>query len=208
MNKRGQIVQFSPPRSGSNILHNMLRDIFPGQKITKDHSYRPHYDNASVVTTYRHPLDCMASQMQCFEREVTDKNIETTINEYKQLGMWHVPAIRDKPNVLMLKYEEFRYDYEYIYKHLEEFFNIKLSDGQRESLSLKYHIDAIKKTLPPGHFIDSYLKDGSFWHANHISKYNGKCYYYKEFFTKEQIKYLKEVYKDYINIMGYDKISS
>ena len=206
MKKGDQIIQFSPPRSGSNLVHNILRDIFPEQKIKKDHSYKATYDKLPVVTTYRHPLDCMASQMQCFEREVTDKNIEITINQYKGLGMGNVPAIKDKPNVLMLKYEEFRYNYEYIYKHLEEFFNIKLPVKQRESLSKKYHIDVIKKSLPPGHFIDSYLKDGSLWHANHISKYNGKCYYFKEFFTPQQVEYLKEVYKGYIETMGYDKI--
>ena len=41
------------------------------------------------------------------------------------------------------------------------------------------------------------------WHGKHISKYKGKPDYYLEYFQKEQIAYLKNVYREFLEAFNY-----
>ena len=66
------IIQCSPIRSGSTIVYNFLRELFPSAQVVKKHSYHPDFSSFPIVTTYRHPLDCIASSIQRYGREPTD----------------------------------------------------------------------------------------------------------------------------------------
>ena len=64
------LVQFSPPRSGSTLVYNIMREIFPHKKIFKVHTFRAMCNEMPVVVTYRHPLDCIASSIIRYKKNL------------------------------------------------------------------------------------------------------------------------------------------
>jgi hypothetical protein len=196
------IVQFGPPRSGSTLVYNILRDVFPKKYIEKRHTYRHNDLKVPVVVTYRHPLDCIASSIQRYELTPTDEVIEQQISEFEENGIWDVLAIKDNPNVLMLRYEEFVYDFEVIFNGIEKFFDIKIPLETRNVLTGRYQIEAVETIVEKMGTWAKYDKR-TYWHGKHISRYKGVPFYYKEFFQADQIAYLESVYKKFLLELNY-----
>ncbi|MEJ1382233.1 MAG: hypothetical protein RPT95_14920, partial [Candidatus Sedimenticola sp. (ex Thyasira tokunagai)] len=198
----GTIIQYSPPRSGSTLVYNILRDLFPGKYIKKRHSYESNDSKFPMVVTYRHPLDCIASSIQRYELIPTDEVINQQISEFEENGIWDILEIKDNPSVLMLRYEEFARDFNVIFNELEIFFGIKISHQKRRSLSGRYNINNVEKIIASMDSFSEYDKI-THWHGKHISAYKGSSYYYKEFFTDSQIRYLEYVYNKFFQEFNY-----
>jgi hypothetical protein len=113
------IIQFSPIRSGSTLVFNILRELFPDRKIIKKHQCGIRELSFPVVVTYRHPLDCIASSIQRYELEPTDEVVAQQISEFNSNGAIDVLKIKNNPNVLLLQYEEFFGNFEVIFRRLE-----------------------------------------------------------------------------------------
>lgn len=197
------ILQYSLPRSGSTLIFNILRSVFPDSNIIKVHRFSDkRLKSIPTVSTYRHPLDILASSIQRYGLTLTDKVIEQQIREYENLGINNLREIRNQENVLMLRYEDFVYNYDNIYAAIECFFEIDIPLKQRQLLSIEYHIDNVKKKITHMKTFAEY-DNVTHWHGKHISKYKGEPGYANDFFTVEQLVYLKEVYRDYIDEFGY-----
>lgn len=198
------LVQFSPPRSGSTLVYNVMRELFPGKKIFKVHTFRSMCNELPVVITYRHPLDCIASSIIRYKKEPTAEEIERQIKIFNEQGFKDLVRIKDYHNVLMLKYEEYVHDFEYIFDHFEKFFKIKISPEKRQEITDKYKIENVEKMIK-GKGGDSFsdIDKKTQLHGNHISKYKGASNYYEEFFSPAQIKLLKETYQDVLENFGY-----
>jgi len=197
------IVQFSPPRSGSTLLYNILRDLFPDKTIDKTHQYKTKFSKHQVVVTHRHPLDCIASGIQRYGKKPSDAEIINQIKDFDENGIWDLLSIKSLPNVLMLRYESFYGNFEYLFDNLETYFSISITDQQRAAISSEYDINAVYQSVKQFDDFHEYDSDRH-WHGNHISEYKGKIYYYKQFFTKDQVDYLKTVYKDILVAFSYD----
>ena len=198
------LVQFSPPRSGSTLVYNIMREIYPAKKIFKVHTLRAMCHELPVVVTYRHPLDCIASSIIRYKREQTQEELERQIGIFDEQGFKDLITIKDKPNFLMLKYEEYVDDYNYIYDHFEKFFNITINAKKRESITSKYNINSVEKLISSGGDSFSDFDKKTKLHGNHISKYKGASNYYEDFFSTEQIKFLKDYYSDILDTFNYD----
>jgi hypothetical protein len=196
------IIQFSPPRSGSTLVYNILRDVFPKRKIKKRHRYESDKLKYPVVVTYRNPLDCIASSIQRYDLTPTNEVIERQIAEFERNGIWDILKIKDNPNVLMLKYEDFFDDFEVIFKGIENLFDIKILPASRSTLTERYQIDAVEKIIKDMDTFDEYNKV-THWHGKHISSQRGRPMYYKHFFKEDQIAYLKSVYKEILLEFNY-----
>ncbi|MES9899841.1 MAG: hypothetical protein ABW148_12565 [Sedimenticola sp.] len=198
----GTIIQYSPPRSGSTLVYNILRDLFPGKNIKKRHSYESNDSKFPMVVTYRHPLDCIASSIQRYELIPTDEVINQQISEFEKNGIRDILEIKDDPSVLMLRYEEFANNYDVIFNEFEIFFGIKISHKKRSTLSDRYHIKAVEKIIARMESFSEY-DEITHWHGKHISAYKGSFYYYKEFFNDSQIEYLENVYNKFLQEFNY-----
>ncbi|MEJ2701034.1 MAG: hypothetical protein P8Z79_01185 [Sedimentisphaerales bacterium] len=196
------IVQFGPPRSGSTVIYNILREVFPKKTIKKRHRYSPKDSIWPIVVSYRHPLDCIASRIQCCNQSPTDEVLEEQIISFDESGIWDVLKIRNQANVLMLRYEDFVYDYNLIYDQIERHFRISISQEKRNAITSRYQIKAVEKLIGDKTSFDEYDPVTQL-HGKHISKYKGKPYYYQTFFSAEQIEYLKTVYELYLNELNY-----
>jgi hypothetical protein len=188
-----RIIQFSPPRTGSTLVFNVLREIFPNRRIDKLHNYELKFKKYSLVVTYRHPLDALASSIQRYGRTPTDEEIEKQIEEFENNGLWDLLKIRHQPNVLMLKYEDFYNHYDYIFDRLENFFSINISSRKREEISRRYNMEAVLE-ITAGYDNFGMYDSVTQLHGKHISSYKGAVHYYDTFFTPAQVEYLKKVY--------------
>ena len=197
------IIQFGPPRSGTTLLYNILKDVFPDRSVEARHYYRNKDKKFPTVVTYRNPLDSIASSILRYKKKPTNDVIEQQVSEFKKNGIWSVLEIRENKNVLMLKYEDFVNNFDYIYNKLEIFFNANIYNDKRNLITKNYNIAAVEK-------ITSYMKSyeeqdkKTLFHGDHININKGKPDFYKQFFSTEQISYLKNIYKDYLLVFDYE----
>ena len=186
-----EIIQFGPVRSGSTLIYNLLRDIFPNSEVRKTHYMEKNPSTKYIVSTYRNPLDIMASLIQFHDQMPTIASIREKIFFIKNNGLVDFVNIIDNDKILKLKYEDFYNNYNYIYDKFETYFKIKIDSEQRIFLDKKYKINNIKKIVQK---YDSFndFDDITHWHGNHISPNNGAPNSYDKFFNDEQIEFIKK----------------
>ena len=84
MTKR--IIQYSPVRSGSTLLYNILKMLF--KNVYKAH----HMENPSknnieyIMSTFRHPYDCVISLTQINTKEPTYEDYKKNVSVYLKNG--------------------------------------------------------------------------------------------------------------------------
>ena len=138
------------------------------------------------ILSYRNPLDSISSSILRYKLTPTDAVIKQQIKEFENNGIWTVFEIRNKKNVLMLKYEDFVDNFENIYNKLEIFFNIKISNDTKNIINKNYNLAAVEKTISYMKSYDDQDKKTLF-HGDHIGINKGKPNFYKEFLKKDQI---------------------
>lgn len=204
-------------RSGSTLVANILRDIFPERTVRKTHDIRSlsrkihlHILQFPVVSTYRYPLDIIASELKVNNLQPTAKAIEKSCQILERNGITELKKVKDSKNVLLLKYEDFYGDLDFIFDEFEIFFGININKETRIQLKSDYSIENIKKiteNLSPEQFIDKNLasasgNDGVF-HGKHVSSTKGMPGSYKSFFNEEQIEWLRYRFSDFTKEFGY-----
>lgn len=182
LNRHDTIIQFSPPRTGSTLIFNILRIIFHNKKILKLHNMSTIKKKISIpiIVTVRNPLDSISSILRVNEEKSLNSTIITEYINYfvNDAGIKDVLEIANKDNVLILKYEEFQNDFEYIFEKLEKFFSIEIKIELRNEIIHEFNIDKVKEKQSNLKNFSQYDKI-SHIHGNHISEYNGKSYYEK-----------------------------
>lgn len=199
MNK---IIQYSPPRTGSSLMYNILKLVFKNSKIKKMHNYKNRFSYYPVIVTYRNPLDAIASMYQVKELEPNLENIDSLIKEFDLSTPNKLIEIENNTNVLLLKYELFLNDFDYIFDELEKFFSIKIDQEKRLFIKNELNIDSVNKKIETLENFEEFDKE-THWHGNHISKFKGESGYFNKFFNEEIQKKLKNHYKDFLTHFGY-----
>lgn len=181
------ISQFSPIRSGSTLVYNILREFF---NVKKSHNISIK-DNNYYVITYRHPYNSIISSLLRNNKIINVSNINDEVKEYlKNGGNDLLKNDLLKKNVLLLKYEQFFNDYNVIYDELEGFLNIKIHESKRLQITKKYNVNSVKEIIKKYKTFAEYDKK-THLHGKHISKYNGETNY-KELLSDKEINVLKE----------------
>lgn len=185
--KSKNIIQFSPIRSGSTLVYNILREF---SNVRKTHNISVKNGQLYVIT-YRHPYNCIISSLLRNEKKINSLNIKSEISEYlKNGGKNLLENDLLKKNILLLQYEEFFNNYEVIYNKLENFLNINIDENKKIELSKKYHITNVKKMTNKYKTFKEYDKT-THLHGKHISEYDGQTDY-KKILSENDIYVLKE----------------
>lgn len=185
--KSKNIIQFSPIRSGSTLVYNILREF---SNVRKTHNISVKNGQLYVIT-YRHPYNCIISSLLRNEKKINSLNIKSEISEYlKNGGKDLLENDLLKKNILLLQYEEFFNNYEVIYNKLENFLNINIDENKKIELSKKYHITNVKKMTNKYKTFKEYDKT-THLHGKHISEYDGQTDY-KKILSENDIYSLKE----------------
>lgn len=196
------IVLFSPIRTGSTLVYNILRELYPQKRIIKLHQHVSTLtENHKIIITYRNPIASYVSHLLL--HMTPDKINCDTINEYLseyQTNGWNDLFIVNKPNnFLLLKYEEFYNDYDNIFDKIEKYMDILIDEDFRDFLKKKYSRKSVKEFQSQYSGFSQYDKITHI-HGNHISQYNGETEYYKEILDEKTLKYLEKILKKYIDL--------
>lgn len=176
-----KIGQISPIRSGSTLVYNILKELFPNIQIDKDHNFLNSNNYTHVIATIRHPFDSIISSVKCFGKEINDENILKFTDDYLNNGGNEMEMMDD---LIILKYEEFYKDYNIIYDKLELCFNIQIPKEQRNYINNKYNINKVIEITKQYKDFYEYDKNTHF-HGNHISTTLGESIY-KSILTNKQ----------------------
>ncbi len=182
-----EVIEFSPIRSGSTLLYNILKKIF--NKVDKSH-YFNYKNNILYFISIRHPYNSIISSALRYNEELNKNNIEKHINEYlKNGGKVLANENLNRDNIILFYYEEFVDDINYIFNIIEKKFDINLHIDLKNRLIEDVNIDNMTKISEKFKDFNEYDKNTHI-HGNHISKYKGKTDY-KELLNEELINILK-----------------
>jgi predicted O-linked N-acetylglucosamine transferase (SPINDLY family) len=185
-----KIIQWSPPRSGSTLVWQILDKLFEDPTYTENKWLKPNIvqkthtldysklDNPNYffITTIRNPIDCMVSFMTVNREEFTKENIETNMKLY--LNYFDVLKLVKKSKYsVILRYEQFYDDFTVIYDTIEKVFGIKITTAQREEMNSTFSRTQNKKIANTMKNFDSWEKN-SFIHGDHIN--SSKISYWKD----------------------------
>ena len=137
-----KIIFFSPIRTGSTYIWNILNKYYYFD-IPKHHSLKNINLNKFYIVTIRNPLDSIISSATRYDITLTSQNVNKYINEYLEEGGKDILNLDLKlDNVLLLKYEDFVDNEEYISKNLINFLQISFKRRLR-SIIKKFNIENV-----------------------------------------------------------------
>lgn len=201
-----KILQYSPPRTGSTLLYNILRVGYPEKEIVKQHGLTDKQLSKDftdpIIVSVRNPLDIVSSSVQRYGRRFEDHIITSQIEEIKNNGIFHVLNIFDYRNVLILKYEDFVYNWDYMFNEIEMFLEEEIPEDRKNICRIDFSIDNVKKQADRlGQFKS---KDGKTQiHGMHVSKFKGRPDHYKETLSPAQIKRIYNVFEKIFEKFDY-----
>ena len=198
-----KIIQFSPQRSGSTLVFNILQDLFPTKYVKKQHNYDLEDKNFPTVITYRHPYDCIASLILKDQVSPTDQIIEDKIMLFRKDGWNDFLNQFESSKILFLRYENFYNDIDFILSSIEGYFKIYISENKKVKLRNKYKISSVKKEIEKFKSFSEFDPQSHF-HGNHISKYLGTTNSYKKLFNTNQIRTLEKHFNDEKRYLNYE----
>lgn len=198
---RKHILQFSPPRSGSTLVYNILREVFPRHKIEKCHTLYGRNLASPIVATYRNPVDIVASLLLVNNVSVTDANIREQCILLNTQGIWDLLTIRNRSN-LLLRYEDFVDDFDVLFNGIEHHFQIEIPHEKREKLSTKYNRKSVQAIAERYDDFSQYDSKTQF-HGRHISRFNGVPNFARQLLSDEQWNNVARYFSLFMEQMNY-----
>lgn len=174
-----KVIQFSPVRSGSTLVYNIIRKILHhSTEIVKTHSLKTILEGSTVISTKRHPLDILCSSMLRYDLPFNEKNIVKQVKEIKKQGLTRLIQVKNHKDVHVLKYEDFYKNHNVIFDQLERIFSIEITKDLRANVSNEVSILKAKKISDQYLNFHKYDKKTQI-HGKHISEYLGTPETYK-----------------------------
>ena len=215
------IFQISPIRTGTTLIWNMLQKIFLQTKVYKanqlDDYVRKSLDedsNIKVVSTVRDPRDTLCSYMIIWyelwneNNIINKKRLDESIDFLRGYsgGFDDFIELCNTNDNLVLRYELFWEDYDYIFNEFEKFFNINIDNKMRIKLENECNVKAHKKiadkfdTFFP---IENNVDLETLIHGKHISGTNGRPNQWKNIIPEEHQEFVTDKFKDILSIFDY-----
>jgi hypothetical protein len=164
--------------------------------------YTSPVSRSPIVCSIRHPLDAIASSIQRFDEKPTPEVFRHHLQMFESQGMWDVLRLRNSRGALILKYERFAHDYEYLLDSLADFFSINIPVETRRAFAREYSIATLKKRSEEIGTFSGY-DSASKVHGKHISKYGGASGYYQDYFEPDQISEAYAKFKPIFDAFEY-----
>lgn len=199
---RQHILQFSLPRSGSTLVYNILRELYPRHRIEKCHTLDRRNLESTIVATYRNPADIVASLLLVSNSSVTDANIREQSILLNRQGIWDLLTIRNRSNMLLLRYEDFFDDFDVLFNNIENHFQIRISSEKRKELSTKYNRESVQAMTERYGDFSQYDSETQF-HGRHISPFNGVPDFARQFLSNEQWNDVARYFSLFMEEMNY-----
>lgn len=171
-----RIYQYSISRSGSTVVWQILKYLFPNSVVSKRHSPPPNGKNIRTVITYRDPRDRVASKWrkqhrnpdrQLKSKQQLKKLLDDNDKHFRGLQTY-LETHTSGEHYLLLCYEKFYENFAYLYPRLETFFGITISPEQRQHIEDNFNVHKnMEVAADLKSFHDVHWKTQI--HGNHIS---------------------------------------
>lgn len=197
-----KINQYSMSRSGSTVVWQVLKYLFPDSIVSKRHSPPKPDDSAPTVVTYRDPRSRVASRYRKTRTGVVPLKNKRTLDRllddnetHFQTFKQYVDGHKEDPKVLVLCYERYYENFEYLLQQLSTFFHIEVTPEQLQYIQDNFGVEqnlAIASTMHNFHQVNH----ESQIHGNHISPvYRGEPMSWTKIIDSSLHKYLMKQLK-------------
>lgn len=196
-------MQLSPIRTGSTLVYNLMRGALDDKKVVKQHTYSPWFGHLPIVATVRHPYDAVASGCWANKFALSDKGVCEAAEAFLKQGAQDLIRIKDFPNVLVLRYEDFIADYIVIYREMERFFARPIPDALRAQLSDQHGLEKARAMADSEKDFESWDAE-TMIHGGHVSANATRLGYGRELFTAGQLRHLSDVFRPFMQAFDYE----
>jgi hypothetical protein len=212
-----KIVVFSPQRTGSTLVFNILRFLFenievinqstwansrPDFLVNKTHEPKLWGKKTIVFCTIRNPVDAIFSFYRVLKGDkpfldisylnvLVDFYIEYLRNARRQIKM---------ENTVLLRYEDFERDMGHIFQKVEEALGIQIDLTDKELMKRVLSIENVSLHIQQYQGFDQYDSVTHF-HGAHIDQ--GELTPKEKGFLVEKINIRLQPHKDLLNSLGY-----
>lgn len=213
------ITLYSPHRTGSTVVYNVLRYLFEdddimdilgyyfrkkknllANKVCKTHFFWPcEQDNTCIVSTIRHPLDTIVSRMRISPKDRSDQAINKLIRDY--FTSWtNIRRLQSYgKKVIVLQYEDFEDNLDAIFSRLEEQLSINIEEQDKANLKNALSRENVQDYIQK--FSSFSKKDITHLHGNHIESDNSPYFNKEE--ARQRVAKLLIPYKKRVQEVGY-----
>lgn len=213
-----RIIQYSPVRSGSTLLYNILKMLFDSSHgvYKAHHLEEPDKNNIDhIMTTFRHPYDCVISLTQINTTDPTFEDYKKNVSVYLKNGgnnlFDNFQKILTHKKIIWFKYEDFVNDFGYIFDKIEKGTKIQISDEKRKEIEDKLNIEMVNKYIQKFKDFSEYDRNNHF-HGKHISKDKGAVNRYRKYLSDNEIKQIRDMFmktcgKNFMTFMKHNSYS-
>jgi hypothetical protein len=190
-----KIIVFSASRTGSSLVYNVFRFLFEEEKnLSRNHSRFTR--NAAVLKTHRFSdLKEMINNRVLYVVPIRDP-LQASISTYRirpkppadiqQWCKWSVKSqaehlefaenlyrnnLKDREfgqDVLLIKYEDFDGNLDYLFSLIENYFSLSISEGDKDTMRMGYSRENVHSNIASLPNFREYLPISGF-HGKHIS---------------------------------------
>jgi len=163
------IVICGIPRSGSTLVWQIFRGVFPDKLVFKIHPESWEFVGCCAVATIRNPYDVAASLYRVRlsrggENVGNAAGLEIILNRV-QMCFGSLSEMMTEPH-LLLRYEEFFNHHVTIYNGIKKHFGEQVALHERERIDTKYSLEANRKRALKLKNFNEMDKEGI--HGDHI----------------------------------------
>ena len=209
---QNNLIQFGLSRTGTTLAFRVLKEFF--QHVKKCHlpEVKPFLGKSiPIVTTIRNPVDSFLSYVRVVEFSDSKKNIIITddlIEKHLDLRIQQENQLRFilktySSQIIILKYESFYDDFNYIFQEIESLIDSKISDSKKKEIISDCSIMNTIKIQEKFNSFDDYDQE-SLIHGLHVRTPSPKSSI--KFINDEQFSFLSEKFREAINLWNsFDK---
>jgi hypothetical protein len=172
------IIQFGSYRSGSTFMYQYLKNLFPTHKILKYHAYRTeevpvvitvrdHRDSVSSYWRVEYPLENSGEKAEIGKTFMTKSDIDKYSSVFFDQDSVLHDYLLNQSKVLVLQYESFLNNFEYLHPKVEKFFDLRIDNSRRERIESQCSLEHNKKVQEQFEDFSKYDKSTGI-HGDHI----------------------------------------
>ena len=202
-NKNLHIIQFSPPRTWSTLVWNAIR-LF-GIKAEKTHEFDllQKSDTSRIVSTIRNPYDMVCSSIHRYRKPVSEDIVRETIQMFETYNFNTLLELKDHKDALILKYENFYDNFDYLLEDLERFFGAQIEPKSKEDFISNFSRKEVSKSISVLPKFGVYNPDTLF-HGDHIGPDQGTPNSYKKYLNEKMMGDIHIAFSDIISSFNYN----
>lgn len=198
-----KVIQFSPGRSGSTLVWNILKLVLNDNNIRKSHSLSKINSSDRIVSTIRDPRDMLKSRLTIYDRDYKNiDDINTEIDAMIKYGMNDLFKYYSHKNVLVLRYELFWNNFDNVFDNLEIFLGIKIDSQKREQIVSQCNVHEMRKISLLHDTFNEFDKKTHI-HGKHISNSLGRPDTWSQVIPAEFHDHVNRRLEKYLHKFGY-----